>query len=323
MSLVKSFSVGNGDMFYIQHNSDNFTIIDCCIDESNKKEIFKELKEKTNKKSIIRFISTHPDHDHMKGLKELFSCISIPNFYCVENQATKEDYTEDFVKYCKLRDSDEAFYLSKKCKRYWMNLSDNERGSSGINILWPILNNRKYKQALLEAKNGNSPNNISPIIRYSVENSASFLWLGDLKKDFMESIESELHFDQTDIIFAPHHGRNSGKIPLSWLKKINPKVIVIGEASSEHLHYYPGYNTIKQNSAGAILFDCEADEVHIYVKSSTYEEDDFLDNKYMYGKDDLCYLGTLQLNQEKKMLAQLTAARWAYLHRSRHSNLGQ
>ena len=28
MSIVKSFSVGDGDMFYIDHNSDNFTTID-------------------------------------------------------------------------------------------------------------------------------------------------------------------------------------------------------------------------------------------------------------------------------------------------------
>jgi hypothetical protein len=27
MSIVKSFAVRNGDMFYIQHNTDNFTII--------------------------------------------------------------------------------------------------------------------------------------------------------------------------------------------------------------------------------------------------------------------------------------------------------
>lgn len=25
MSVIKSFSVGDGDMFYINHNSDNFT----------------------------------------------------------------------------------------------------------------------------------------------------------------------------------------------------------------------------------------------------------------------------------------------------------
>lgn len=29
MSVIKSFSVGNGDMFYIKHDTDNFTIIDC------------------------------------------------------------------------------------------------------------------------------------------------------------------------------------------------------------------------------------------------------------------------------------------------------
>ena len=29
MPLVRSFTVGNGDMFYIKHGSDNFTIIDC------------------------------------------------------------------------------------------------------------------------------------------------------------------------------------------------------------------------------------------------------------------------------------------------------
>jgi hypothetical protein len=28
MSIVKSFSVGEGDMFYIKHGSSNFTIID-------------------------------------------------------------------------------------------------------------------------------------------------------------------------------------------------------------------------------------------------------------------------------------------------------
>ena len=39
MSIVKSFSVGNGDMFYIKHNSDNFSVIDCSINDDNLKEI--------------------------------------------------------------------------------------------------------------------------------------------------------------------------------------------------------------------------------------------------------------------------------------------
>jgi len=33
MSEIKSFSVGEGDMFYIRHNTDNFTTIDCCLSD--------------------------------------------------------------------------------------------------------------------------------------------------------------------------------------------------------------------------------------------------------------------------------------------------
>lgn len=42
MSKIKSFSVGDGDMFYIKHNSDNFTTIDCCLTDDNKKDIVDE-----------------------------------------------------------------------------------------------------------------------------------------------------------------------------------------------------------------------------------------------------------------------------------------
>ena len=45
MSIIKSFSVGNGDMFYIRHNADSFSIIDCCMDEHSREGILRELKE--------------------------------------------------------------------------------------------------------------------------------------------------------------------------------------------------------------------------------------------------------------------------------------
>ena len=90
MSLVKSLSVGNGDMFYIKHNSDNFSIIDCCMDDSNEVRIVNELKRERKNKEITRFISTHPDDDHIRGLDYLDSQMSIVNFYCVKNEATKD-----------------------------------------------------------------------------------------------------------------------------------------------------------------------------------------------------------------------------------------
>ena len=57
-----------------------------------------------------------------------------------------------------------------------------------------------------------------------------------------------------DILFAPHHGRDSGKIPNSIMKEMGPKIVVIGEALSRNLNYYADYNTITQNTAGSIYF---------------------------------------------------------------------
>ena len=85
--------------------------------------------------------------------------------------------TEDFDEYCRLRDSDKAFYLEKGCKLKWMNVSSDERKQAGIDILWPVISNIHYKEALEEAARGNSPNNISPIIQYSCGVKA--LWMGE------------------------------------------------------------------------------------------------------------------------------------------------
>jgi hypothetical protein len=95
-----------------------------------------------------------------------------------------------------------------------------------------------------------------------------------------------------DILFAPHHGRDSGKIPEPLLEKLNPKIIVIGEAPSEHLNYYDGYNTITQNTAGDIHFECNERKVHIFT-SNKYEVY-FLDDEEQNLKG-FYYIGTLVL----------------------------
>ena len=58
MSVIKSFSVGNGDMFYIKHNSDNFTIIDCNLIDDVKEDILDEIDAQRDTKGIERFIRT-------------------------------------------------------------------------------------------------------------------------------------------------------------------------------------------------------------------------------------------------------------------------
>lgn len=297
MSIIKSISVGNGDMFYIKHGSSNFTIIDCNMDDTNKQKITDEIISESNNKDITRFISTHPDEDHIHGLKYLDDKIGILNFYCVKNEATKSDETDDFKKYCELRDSDKkAFYIYEGCSRRWMNQNDEEKkyGSSGINILWPITDNEDYKAELLNAKEGKSPNNISPIIKYSLSNGVTVLWFGDLENSFMEKIKDTVELPEADIIFAPHHGRSSGKIPKEWMESISPKIVIIGEAPSEKINYLSNYNTITQNTAGDIILDCESGIVDIYVSNENYSVK-FLENNKKSNAYGATYIGTLNV----------------------------
>ena len=294
MTKIKSFSVGNGDMFYIRHNSDNFTIIDCSLSDKTRTSILDELDRARNGKGVQRFISTHPDQDHFQGLVYLDDHITILNFYCVKNATTKETETSDFERYRQLHDdTKKAYYLYKGCSRRWMNEGCDERGSAGISILWPDTDNQGFKDALKNAAQGGSPNNISPIIQYSLENGVTALWMGDLETDFMESIEDEVDLPKADLLFAPHHGRKSGRVPKAWLNDMEPKIVVVGEAPSAELEYYQGYNTITQNTAGHIVFECESGEVHIYVSESGYSVD-FLVNKNRPNADGY-YLGTLDV----------------------------
>ena len=290
MSVIKSFSVGDGDMFYIRHNSPNFSIIDCCLGDTDRRRIVDELARETREEDIRRFLSTHPDDDHIRGLEYLDDRLPISNFYCVKNEATKDQDTPSFERYRLLRDGPKAFHVSKDCRRKWMNVADDERGSAGLSILWPDPANPDYKAELRTAKQGTSCNNMSLIATYRLVDGVRVQWMGDLETTFMETIEAEVELKPVDILFA----RKSGKVPNSWLDKLKPRIIVLGESPSRHLHYYGGYNTLKQNSAGDVLFDCVTGKVHIYTSKKYAPDADVLvdEGKTWAG---MHYLGTLRL----------------------------
>ena len=296
MSIIKSISVGHGDMFYIYHNSDNFTIIDCNLIADDKIIRINELKSLAKLKGNTRFISTSPDLDHIRGIKKLDEEMGINNFYVVKNNAQKNSENEDFQKYRELHDSTKSFYISKGVSRKWMNIGDDVRGSSGISILWPILNNDFFKAALENAENGNSPNNISPIFRYALNDGATVIWMGDLETPFMDSIIQDITIPPTDILIAPHHGRKSGKVSQKFLDEINPKVIIVGEASSDDIDYYAGYNTITQNRAQDITMECIEGKVHFYSSNTSYSVK-FLKDEKIENLSLGSYIGTLNLQK--------------------------
>jgi beta-lactamase superfamily II metal-dependent hydrolase len=289
VSIVKSFATGLGDTYYIRHASDNFTIIDCRIDET-RNDIVDEIENQARDKGVTRFVSTHPDDDHIKGLARLDDAIHLRNFYVVSNQATKPDETVDFKRYCALRDdSDIAFHLKRGARRRWMNRSSQARDSAGIKVLWPIVDNPEHQKVLRSAETGGSPNNLSTILKYSLKNSATMIWLGDLETDFMQTIENEIELPQADIVFAAHHGR--ARMPSHWMAQMDPTVVVLGEAPAEHLEYYRDREHLRQNGTGDITFECVHGAAHIYVGSATYTAEFLEDHKRhnRYGN----YIGSL------------------------------
>lgn len=120
MSIVKSFSFPSGetrgDTFYIQHGSNCFTVIDCYLkegeDESCRKdEIINEIVNMSEGR-ICRFISTHPDDDHIRGIESLDDTWEIVNFYAVDNNIPKDDSNASLTKYIELKT--EKNYAIKK-----------------------------------------------------------------------------------------------------------------------------------------------------------------------------------------------------------------
>ncbi|USS85656.1 hypothetical protein M3M35_03215 [Fructilactobacillus myrtifloralis] len=272
MSIVKFYNVDKGDMAYINHNSDNFSIIDCNLNEDEKKpRILDEIKSIKNKKGILNFISTHPDEDHFHGIELIDEKIGIDKFYCVKNKVKKNEITTSFKKYSELRDGNRAKFIDKGLEGYLGLNCAEPRGYSGLKILWPDTKNEIFKEELKNVNNSSiSPNNISPIIKYSVKNSARFMWMGDLETDYIKKIEEFVDWPQIDILLAPHHGRKSGHIPNSILRKLNPKLIILGHAESKDMDYYSGWNTILKNKSGDIVFSCTGDYVAVYVEKKSY-----------------------------------------------------
>lgn len=307
MSVVKSYSFPEGDvrgdMFYIKHNSDNFTIIDCYLKEGDnsscrKDEILAEIAEESKDKTIKRFISTHPHNDHILGIELLDAQEEIINFYAVANDIPANPDDESLTKYIDLKATKNT-PIEEGLRRCWINKKDEKRESSGITFQWPKTNVAEFKDALAKVKNGDNPNNISCVFTYSINNGPKFMWMGDMQTEMQEVFLREMkdQLKPVDIFFHPHHGRKTSAPPQELLDILNPKIVVISNAPADDLNYDEPDRTITQNRAGDIVFVNEGDYVHVYTANEYNEAPECLErlrdmsDSAKYGH----YIGSLNL----------------------------
>lgn len=243
-----------------------------------------EYLKKFGISSIFRFALTHPDMDHMDGIKDFFEEFEPGNFYDTDNTKEMESFDgspfreEDWLFYKKLRDTkpdtdpkritlfsgDDATHRTKD----W----DGNPPGDAFYTLAPT------PELVAQAnENGNDFNDSSYVFLY---NSAGgkILIAGDSHDNTWEHIlDTWSDFvSDVDLLIAPHHGRKSGR-SYDFLNTVNPKMTFFGNARSEHLAYSAwrnrGLEYITNNQANCMAVDCSGENLTLYVTNEKFARD--------------------------------------------------
>ncbi len=282
MVEVYFLNVGHGDCSIIKHDSGRITMIDINNTDSYDKESMGELlesfnlrqtsilwdpmhglrekgygiqptnpieffKENFQNENIFRYIQSHPDLDHMRGLGELSKAgISIINFWDTENERSiEEEMTEydkeSWEKYQEYRSGEGG---SKVLRLY--------RGSKGIYYNqepegvppgdgWQILS--PTEEIVKAANDAQKWNNLSYVLRLSYKGKR-IIFAGDAEEEVWDDLVDQYDSDlKCDVLKASHHGRDTG-YHAEAVKRMNPEYTILSvgkkpenDASNKYRHY--------------------------------------------------------------------------------------
>ena len=287
---IHFLNVGNGDCTIIEHETGRVSVIDICNGNFSNQVNFNfeanynNQVKKTNPieylramgvKDIFRFILTHPDMDHMDGIKNLFVNFNVINFW--DTYHSKFIGSDKFYGYNK---DDWEFYQRRRkdeTLRYYAGNQMRFFKDDGLSIISP---SRKLSNYLNTQKDPDW-NEISYVLLHQVF-GRKILYCGDSGDLAWDSIMSDTYIasklEDIDIIIAPHHGRKSGGDDENkYLKYLRPKLALFGNTdTSKHKNYQAFYNKgipiLTNNEAGNIVFCVtETGDIWVYMSANSWE----------------------------------------------------
>lgn len=235
------------------------------------------LKNRIKTSDIFRFIVTHPDMDHLDGIKDLYEEFNIINTWDTDNNKVLDlnnfgaGYNkEDWKFYTSLRAGNVA---DTKRLTYFAGNSNSYYNDDNIKILCPTAD------LVRNANVTKDYNDSSYVILFTPPKKNGqrwkFLFAGDSHDDSWEYIleNHKTEVSDIDVLFAPHHGRDSDR-DYTFLKTLKPKVTLFGNAKSGHLAYscYPE-TRITNNQAGYVVIDISEEKIVFYVKNYDFARD--------------------------------------------------
>lgn len=308
VSRIHFLNVKEGDCSIVEHSSGRVTVIDVsnayaidtttnyALDESvwrNQKGNYHQKEHPVNPiqymdahgiTAIFRFILTHPDMDHMDGIKDLFESFDVTNFWDTENNKVIGEgeswgtYNwEDWDYYQNIRDSESNpktvhFYAGSRGVYY--NEDENDQGEGdGLYILTPTTELRD------KANESKHYNDISYVLLHQTEYGQKVIFAGDSEANTWDYIleNHKAEVSDIDVLIAPHHGRQSGGNK-EYLDVLNPKLTLLGNAESESLDYNAwnrrGLYHITNNQAGCVMLEVTDCGIEIYVTNKKFAQNE-------------------------------------------------
>lgn len=311
MDTIHFLNVLEGDCNIIQHSSNRVSVIDVSNAFNTQDTIFEKIVRASEQRrtmrlrtqvplgkvdyrqkhtpdnpieylkrihpsaDVFRFIVTHPDMDHLDGIRDFFEEFKVTCYWDTNNNKVIErngffagyNY-EDWEFYLKLR--------SGSVPQTRMTQYNGVTGNFWTEDNWHVL---APSQALVHSANTSGDFHDSSYVLLFTPPKANggtwkFLFAGDSHDsswDFILKTYRSL-VSNVDVLFAPHHGRDSNR-SYAFLDVLKPKLTLFGNASSEHLAYssYPE-TRITNNQAGYVILQCTGEHIVVSIKNVEFAQ---------------------------------------------------
>lgn len=199
---------------------------------------------------IFRYIQSHPDLDHMRGLDALEdSGIAVLNFWDIahtrqwKSGKDKESDKADWDAYTRFRAGKNAkvLNLQRDSAGKYYNQGDDTLASNGLHILSPT------PDLIAKFDEDGKRNNLSYVLRYVIssgQTTRTIIFGGDAEQAAWDSIYAYYGIKlKCDVLKASHHGRDTGYHQAA-VKAMSPSVTIVSvgekpdtDASAKYAQY--------------------------------------------------------------------------------------
>ena len=199
---VHHINVGQGESIYIELPDGSDMLIDA--GKSNQgSTVVNYLKNQENNIDLEYLIATHPDADHVGGMKQVFEDLNVKNFIYPKDAPHDTQTWQNVL----------SLASSEGCS-----IQDGTPGAT--------FNVGGATMKFIQSSTDFSDNNDDSIVTYLDYNNAEFLFTGDIEATAEKEMVSKGLVPNVDFMSVPHHG-SKGSSTAEFVTKVDPEYAIV------------------------------------------------------------------------------------------------